>query len=46
MYTRQNWQAGDVITAAKMNNLEEGVAEAGVHPLDRIESGTGTSADS
>ena len=46
MYTRQNWQAGDVITAAKMNNLEEGVAEAGVHPLDRIESGTGASADS
>ena len=45
MYTRQNWQSGDVITATKMNNLEEGIAEAGVHPLDAIEAGTGATVD-
>lgn len=28
-YTPTNWQTGDTITAAKMNKLEQGVADAG-----------------
>ena len=28
-YTPTNWQDGDVITAEKMNKLEQGVAEGG-----------------
>lgn len=28
-YTQQNWQTGDVITAAKLNHMEEGISNAG-----------------
>lgn len=29
-YEKQNWQKGDVITAAKLNNIEQGIADGGV----------------
>lgn len=28
-YTPNNWQTGDTITAAKLNNMEQGIASAG-----------------
>lgn len=28
-YTPTNWKSGDVVTSAKLNKLEQGVAEAG-----------------
>ena len=28
-YEKQTWQSGDVITAAKMNHIEDGIASGG-----------------
>lgn len=28
-YEKQNWQNGDIITAEKLNHIEEGVYEGG-----------------
>lgn len=28
-YTKQNWNNGDVITADKMNHIEDGIVEGG-----------------
>ena len=28
-YTKQNWECSDLITAEKMNHIEEGIADAG-----------------
>lgn len=28
-YTKQNWECGDLITAEKMNHIEDGIAEGG-----------------
>lgn len=28
-YTKQNWECGDLITADKMNHIEDGIEEAG-----------------
>lgn len=28
-YEKQNWQSGDVITSAKLNHMEDGIAGAG-----------------
>ena len=30
MYQKTNWQSGDTITAAKLNNIENGIAGGGV----------------
>ena len=30
MYQKTNWQSGDTITAAKLNNIENGIADGGV----------------
>lgn len=35
-YTPTNWQAGDIITAAKLNNMESGIANAGGSEYDII----------
>lgn len=32
-YTQQTWVTGDTITAAKLNNMEQGIASAGGGPL-------------
>ncbi len=45
MYSENVWQSGDIITADKMNNINEGINEASVHPLDKITTGTETSCD-
>lgn len=39
-YTPTNWQTGDVITAALLNKMEQGIAEGGV--VDSALSGTST----
>lgn len=28
-YTKNTWETGDLITAAKLNNMEDGIADAG-----------------
>lgn len=30
MYVKQNWQTGDVVTSAKLNHMEDGIAGGGV----------------
>lgn len=46
MYSKNTWKSGDIITAVKMNNINDGIDEASVHPLDKITTGTETSCDS
>lgn len=46
MYTETNWKSGDIITAEKLLNINSGISEAGVHPLDRMKTGTAESIDS
>lgn len=29
-YTKNTWQTGDIVTSAKLNNMENGIANAGV----------------
>lgn len=46
MYTEINWKSGDIITAEKLLNINSGINEAGIHPLDRMKTGTDPSMDS
>ena len=46
MYTETNWKSGDIITAEKLLNINSGINEAGIHPLDRMKTGTAESIDS
>lgn len=46
-YTKQNWECGDLITANRMNHIEDGIANAGssdYYLIDfHFDSETGTS---
>ena len=35
-YTPKTWQTGDTITATAMNNIEQGIANAGGSPWDAV----------
>lgn len=41
-YTPTTWTTGDVITAAKLNKIEEGIANAGAGGLLQVQVNNGT----
>lgn len=38
-YTKTNWQTGDIVTAEKLNNLENGVESAQLPTVSSIDNG-------
>lgn len=45
MYQKTNWQSGDTITAAKLNNIENGIAGGGVLVVSGEMSGSTLTLD-
>ena len=45
-YTKTEWKTGDIITAERMNKLEEGVSRLSEEIRDLKENGTGTTVTS
>lgn len=43
-YTPTNWKSGDVVTSAKLNKLEQGVAEAGGATIVHVDINSSTAA--
>lgn len=41
-YEKQTWQTGDVVTSAKLNHMEDGIAGAGGGTLVVHDDGSGT----
>lgn len=39
-YEPTNWKTGDVVTSAKLNKIEQGIADGGVLVVNRDSSGT------
>lgn len=39
-YTKNTWASGDVVTSAKLNNIENGIASGGVLYVDATVSGS------
>lgn len=39
MYNPTNWQAGDTVTSAKLNKMEQGIANGGIRIIHEIDTG-------